>query len=452
MFQSFFVTFRSFSGIPFSEKRTKKRITIQKRQKTALIHQNERCIMANIRESKKNGKTVSYRFTICLERDADCKQIRRYTTWAPPVGLTPAKARKAAERAANEWEQEAREEYLKEKEAAANGQSYALAPEKRKDDFVAFVKDTWFRLYICNGDRKETTTAYYEDIARYITDYFGGMILQEITPFHIQHYLQHLRLEHERRTGKPLSSKYLHHHYGTLKNIFGYAEKNDMIAKNPMSRVDAPKMLKKPVDALSPEQANAFFAELANCVLDFRCMLHLLLTTGIRRGECLGLKWKDIDEKNSLLHIERGVAYTAKTGTVVNTPKTASSIRTVPLMPSTLRLLQELKQQTSEEHPDTFLNEAFVFPGEKDLFVPRDPNAVTRRVKRFMKKHNLPDLSPHDLRHSCATLLLAQGADIKSVQEILGHADASTTLNFYVKSDLRQMQAATEKYAAAFNL
>ena len=121
-------------------------------------------------------------------------------------------------------------------------------------------------------------------------------------------------------------------------------------------------------------------------------------------------------------------------------------------MQSTLKLLQQLKKQVKGQHPDTILKEAFIFPGESDLFTPRDPNAVTRRVKRFMKRNGLPDLSPHDLRHSCATLLLSQGADIKSVQEILGHADASTTLNFYVKADLRQMQAATEKYAAAFNL
>ena len=93
-----------------------------------------------------------------------------------------------------------------------------------------------------------------------------------------------------------------------------------------------------------------------------------------------------------------------------------------------------------------------MFPSDADIFVPRNPDAVTRRVKRFMKNSGLPDMSPHDLRHSCATLLLSSGADIKSVQEILGHANASTTLNFYVKSDFKQMQSASAKFAAAFNL
>lgn len=120
--------------------------------------------MANIRANEKNGKVVSYRFIICLERDAQGKQIRRYTTWTPPEGLTPTKAKKAAERAADAWEQEVKAEYQKAKAAAANGQSYTLPPEKRRDDFVSFVNDTWFSLFICNGDRKPTTAAFYEDM------------------------------------------------------------------------------------------------------------------------------------------------------------------------------------------------------------------------------------------------------------------------------------------------
>ena len=67
-----------------------------------------------------------------------------------------------------------------------------------------------------------------------------------------------------------------------------------------------------------------------------------------------------------------------------------------------------------------------------------------------MAQNNLPDMSPHDLRHSCATLLLQSGADIKSVQDILGHTNANTTLNFYVRSDLQQMQAAANKLAHTF--
>lgn len=69
-----------------------------------------------------------------------------------------------------------------------------------------------------------------------------------------------------------------------------------------------------------------------------------------------------------------------------------------------------------------------------------------------MESNNLPDLSPHDLRHSCATLLLASGADIKSVQEIMGHTDARTTLNYYVRTDMKQMRNATNKFAEAFGL
>lgn len=410
--------------------------------------------MANIREKKKNGKIFSYIFTVYLGRDEQGKQVRRYCSWTPPEGLTPAKARKAAQRAADQWEEEikAAHEKNREEEVRLEDPRPAALPGKGRDDFVSFVNDIWFSLYICNGDRKGTTVAFYEDIAKYLTAYFEGAILQEITPIQIQLYLRHFRTEHEKRTGKPLTARALRHHYGVLRNIFGYAEKNDMLEKNPMKRVDAPVIPKKPVDALSPEQAKVFFEKLSECPLEFQTLLQLFITTGLRRGEAVGIKWKDIDEKKGLLHVERAVAHTTQTGTVISTPKTASSIRTVPLIPSTLWLLMQLKKQKRREYPNVLLNEAFVFHRKDDIFRPCCANAVTHKVKRFAKASGLPDMSPHDLRHSCATLLLSQGADIKSVQEILGHSDASTTLNFYVKADIEQMRAATDKLAEAFGL
>lgn len=408
--------------------------------------------MANIREKKKDGKIISYSFTVCLARDASRKQVRRFTTWTPPEGLAPTKARKAAERAADAWESEVRAEYQKEEEAKAAGRAYMLPPEKRHDDFIAFIQNTWFPLQVRGVTEKPNTIAFYQTMVKTITGYFQGAVLQEIGPLDIQKYLIYLRTNYKSKLGKPLSPKSIRHQYSTLCLIFEYAAKQEMIARNPMEKVDAPKKEKKPVDALTQEQAAEFFKLLPSCSLDFRCILQLLITTGIRRGECMGLQWGDIDEKASTIKIERNVSYTPESGVIVSTPKTVNSIRIIPIMPSTLHLLQEWKKETQRQHPDAILKSAFLFPKGDDVFAARDPNSVTRRVKRFMKSNGLPDLSPHDLRHSCATLLLSQGADIKSVQEILGHADASTTLNFYVKADLRQMQAATDKLAAAFNL
>ncbi|MDD6276053.1 MAG: site-specific integrase, partial [Clostridia bacterium] len=201
--------------------------------------------------------------------------------------------------------------------------------------------------------------------------------------------------------------------------------KQDFITSNPIEKVDCPKLPKKKVDALTKEQAEHFFSIVENCPLEFKCMLYLMITTGVRRGELLGLQWQDISFTNSTIEIKRNVVHTAKSGALVDTPKTECSFRTIPLIPKVRLLLEDY--QASNEHK--FKSKDFLFPSSTDNTKPRDPNSVTRRVKRFMKANNLPDLSPHDLRHSCATLLLSNGADIKSVQDILGHTDASTTLN-----------------------
>ncbi len=355
--------------------------------------------MATIRENQKDGKTVSFCFTVCLERDTNGKQVRRYTTWTPPEGLAPTKAKKAAERAADAWETEVRAEYQKEKEAKAQGRAYMLPPEKRHDDFVTFVKGNWLTLQIRGGNAKPSTVAFYEYMTKPITEYFQSAVLQEISPADIQRYFIYLRTEHKSKLGKPLSPKSIRHQYVTLNTIFEYAEKQEMISKNPMRKVEAPKKQKKPVDALTQEQAAQLFKLLPSLPLDFRCILLLLITTGMRRGECMGLQWGDIDETASTVRIERNVSYTPESGVIVSTPKTVNSIRTIPIMPSTLHLLQQYQQEVQKKNPGTILKSAFLFPKSEDVFAARDPNSITRRVKRFMKNNGFPDLSPHDLRH-----------------------------------------------------
>ena len=400
--------------------------------------------MASITQNKKNGKVISYKFKACVGRDEFGKQIFRCTTWKAPEGLIPSRAEKAAQKAATEWEQKARAEYEKDLRNPERIKERMTA--KSRTEFSDFVLNTWFPICICDGEHKPTTVAFNKHISNTIADYFSGKAIQTLSGTDIQKYLIYLRTEYKSPQGKPLAPKTIRHHYATLANIFSYAMKQEIILKNPMDKVDCPKTQKKKVDAFTEEQARTFFGYLDECPMDFRCMLNLLITTGIRRGELMGLQWGDFDFDRYVISVNRNVTYTPDSGIVVSTPKTECSLRQIPLMPSVAALLLEFRNGAEWNKQD------YLFPKDGNPALARDPNSITRRVKRFMKLHDLPDMSPHDLRHTCATLLLSNGADIKSVSEILGHTDASTTLNFYVRSDLQQMKAATDKFANAFGL
>lgn len=398
--------------------------------------------MASIKENFKGSKIVSFKFKVCLGRDENGKQIFRCMTWKPPQELSNAKSKKEAERAARVWEDQLKMESVLGEMNTPNEQV----------TFKSFVDGVWVPLFVRNGEHRPSTIAMYTNILKVVMPYFKDAPIDEISSLQITKYLAWLRNEYKTPQGKQLSEKSVKHHYNILGLIFNYAEKQDVINKNPMRKVDAPKVTKKAVDALSEEQAIKFFSALGECPIDFRCLSYLLITSGLRRGECLGLQWRDIDYENATINVERAVTYTPESGILVSAPKTANSIRVIPIMESVMKLLEVLKhkQERSEKRRD--LSHAFIFGKQDDVFLPRDPNAVTRRMKRFVRSVGLPDFSPHDLRHTCASLLLSSGADIKSVQEILGHADARTTLNYYVKTDIQQMKNASNKFACAFGL
>ena len=368
--------------------------------------------MAMVKEKLKDGKVVSYKFTVFLGRDENGKKLSKCMTWYPPSDLSAAKITKAAQLEADIWERTAKERYLQEQEEAHR----AIAEYTFND----FINNVWLPLCVNDGSHRPSTVAFYEYALKIIKPYFADVLLNEITGIKVNEYLNWLRSEYRKpNNGKPLAEKTIKHHYNILSIIFNYAERQEIIVKNPMKRVESPKVTKKTVDALTEYETAEFLKAVAASPLDSRTMWQMLITTGLRRGECLGLQWRDIDTDNMIIHVERSATYTKKSGIVVSAPKTATSVRTVPIMASTAALLAQLKQQGMLQYPDTIIDSAFVFGSPTDLFKPRDPNAVTRQLNRFIKANNLPNVSPHDLRHTYAVSSIRAGDDIRPFKATL---------------------------------
>lgn len=316
-----------------------------------------------------------------------------------------------------------------------------------------FMSNVWFPLEVDNGEHKPTTIEFNRSMSKYITGYFKDKELNSILQSDIEFCLKYYRCEYEQRTKKVgMEPKTVKHIYSTLDRIFKSAKKRRYITENPVDLVSPPRLQKREVDALSESELKKFIEYLFDAPDEIKCMLMLFITTGIRRGELVGLKWEDIDFENKQLHIQRNVTHTSGHRVVIGTPKTSTGKRTIPLSENTLNELLKYRKQQQLSFPNKALHCAFVFSSKDDPYIPCEPTSVTRNVKKFMLDHGLPPYYPHALRHSCATHILANGGDIKSVQNLLGHADASTTLNFYARANIDQMRKATEKFTDTFGL
>ena len=162
-------------------------------------------------------------------------------------------------------------------------------------------------------------------------------------------------------------------------------------------------------------------------------MFLLELTTGMRRGEIIGLKWRDLNLQTGELHICRQVVRINQ-ASVVSAPKTKSSNRIILLPPDMTELLANLKSQSKGE---------WIFPSPVNEGEPRNPTAVYKRFQIMLKRANCKKVRFHDLRHTFATMALENGIDIKTLSAMIGHVSAETTLNIYSHvTDTMQQQAA----------
>jgi len=387
--------------------------------------------MASIYPNRKDGKIVSFKFKLCDGRDENGKQIIRCTTWIPNKPMSERKLVLQAEKEAAIWERQ-----LKTNRHAQNVMSLGELT------FDRFVDERWLPYQRDVKENRVTTLAFYTQQLKLMRPHFGPLPMKDITEQHVVQYLNYLKNTYLTEAGEPLSPKTIRHHYRVLSVLFKYALKTDCISVNPLDRVDVPKIPQHKVDALTKEEALDFIKAIEKLPLRQRLLYTLLLTTGMRRGECFGLQWADVDVTNAVVYVRRNVTYMPRDGIVIGEPKTEMGARTLPLTATVVKMLEQYR---AKENPT---DDSYLFHAADSLYKPQNPTYITKHMGKFMKRMNLPAMSPHDLRHTCASLLIQSGADIKSVQDILGHADASTTLNFYARSNIETMRASTQK---AFN-
>lgn len=197
-------------------------------------------------------------------------------------------------------------------------------------------------------------------------------------------------------------------------------------------RVVLPKAEHKEVKYFQPDEIADIREALESEPIMWKTLVHLLLITGARRGEVLGIRWSSVDEAKNRIHICNNVQYSSDIGIYEDTPKTEKSERYVSVPSETIELLKEYKKGREAELKKaqvTMTSQSLVFsqPDGKPLH----PDSVNNWLNGFSKQHALPHINPHAFRHSMASLLYFNRVDSVSISKRLGHAQVSTTQNIY---------------------
>lgn len=263
----------------------------------------------------------------------------------------------------------------------------------------------------------------------------GDLKLPEITPAQITALLLDIQAE-----GKAHST--VIKVYTILHSFFKMAYLGDVIDRNPMDKVERPKPRKSEATAeehqsYTPAEVQRLFQALEDEPLKWRALVHLLIDTGIRRGECCALRWQDVDFATGSITVSGNLCYTVAKGVYLDTPKNGRA-RTVYAGAATLALLRQLRGQQARKAIS-----AYIFTQETSP-EPMHPQSPTRYLKKLSERYGIPDLHPHKLRHTFASIAITNGADVASVSEALGHSDKAVTLRMYTHASEESISQAAQ--------
>jgi integrase len=271
---------------------------------------------------------------------------------------------------------------------------------------------------------RPTTFERYEQIVRlHVCPVLGKLRLKDLTPTHV-------RGLYREKLDAGLSPRTVQYVHVTLHKALKQAVMDGLIPRNAIEAVKPPQVRREEMRPLAPEQVKVLLQATRDERLE--ALYVLAVTTGLRQGELLGLKWEDVDLEAGTLQVRRTLA-TAKGGPQLTAPKTKGSRRTVRLTQSAVNALRShLERQLGEidKAGSLWRENGLIFASETGD--PLDRRYVTtHRFKPLLKRAGLPQIRFHDLRHTCATLLLGRNVNPKIVSEMLGHASIAITLDTY---------------------
>lgn len=385
------------------------------------------------RVSKKG--VVSYLIRVSLGYKCG-QQIVKSMTYKPDEGMTQKQINKELNRQAVLFEEKAKQDYEKQlkheaeqQEQAENETAYAIKHKTFKE-----LADEWLALQEDSKNLKPSSLLRMKDCKERTYSAIGDILVSKLTYKKVQAFITSLgKVGVNKKTGKGLSEKTQKHYLTFISDVMLYAKKCGYIDNNPCKDITFTKSQHKEKDIYSLDEAKKLLALInEKAPTDYKLFFNLLSYSGMRRGEALGLEYKDIDFTESVLTIKRTSNYRSGCGVYTDTPKTESSYRSLYMHPIIVELIKQLQAEQQEQSTKC----GDLWHDTDRLFItwcgqPMHPNTPYTWLQRFCERENVSFKGLHSFRHFVATQALASGVDVKSVSAMLGHSQTSTTLNIY---------------------
>ena len=296
-----------------------------------------------------------------------------------------------------------------------------------------------------------TYSSYVNAVKSIIAPYFRKkkILLRDLQAHDIQMFYQE-------QLQRVKASSVIHYH-ANIHKALKYAVKNDMIPSNPADKVERPKQDKFYGNFYDRDELNKLFEAVTGTKLELPVLLGAFY--GLRRSEIVGLKWSAIDFEQNTITISHTVTSCNLDGKCVivakDTTKTKSSRRTLPLVPYFHEKLLAVKAQQERNQKlcgRSYNREFLEYICVDDIVDRFKPNYITSQFPKLLERNGFRKIRFHDLRHSCASLLLASGVPMKHIQEWLGHSDFSTTANIYAHLDYSSKLTSASAMESNFHL